>query len=79
MEKPKELDVKKEDFSEWYLQILEKAELVEDRYNVKGFNIIRPWLMEIIDKIYRVWEQELENKGHKKVLFPVVIPEEYSN
>ncbi len=76
MEKPRELKVKKEDFSEWYLQILEKAELVEDRYNVKGFNIIRPWLMEIIDKIYRVWEQELENKGHKKVLFPVVIPEE---
>ncbi len=76
MEKPRELDVKKEDFSKWYLQILEKAELVEDRYNVKGFNIIRPWLMEIIDKIYRVWEKELGNKGHKKVLFPTIIPEE---
>lgn len=76
MDQPRELKVRKEDFSRWYLQILEKAELVEDRYNIKGFNIIRPWLMEIIDKIYEIWEHELENKGHKKVLFPVVIPEE---
>ncbi|HDI06635.1 MAG TPA: proline--tRNA ligase [Candidatus Aenigmarchaeota archaeon] len=76
MEKPRELNAKKEDFSEWYLQILEKAELIEDRYNVKGFNILRPWLMEIIDKIYEIWEEELKNKGHKKVLFPTIIPEE---
>ncbi|MBN2094417.1 MAG: proline--tRNA ligase [Candidatus Aenigmarchaeota archaeon] len=76
VEKPRNLTPKSENFSEWYLQILSAAELVEDRYNVKGFYIMRPWLMEIVDRIYSVWEKELKEKGHGKVLFPTVIPEE---
>ncbi|MCK4730584.1 MAG: proline--tRNA ligase [Candidatus Aenigmarchaeota archaeon] len=74
MEKPRELNSKNEKFGEWYLQILEKAELMDDRYNVKGFYIVRPWLMNIIDKVYKIWEDELNKKGHKKVSFPTVIP-----
>jgi len=76
VEKPRSLTPKSEDFSKWYLEILSQAELLEDRYNVKGFYIIRPWLMEIIDKIYFVWEAELKKAGHGKVIFPTVIPEE---
>lgn len=76
VDKPRNLTPKSENFSQWYLEILQNAELVEDRYNVKGFSIIRPWLMDIIDKIYFVWESELKRRGHSKVLFPTVIPEE---
>lgn len=67
---------KENNFYEWYLDILKKAELIEDRYNVKGFQIIRPWLMDVIDRIYKIWESELNKTGHKKILFPTVIPED---
>ncbi|MGC9310457.1 MAG: proline--tRNA ligase [Candidatus Aenigmatarchaeota archaeon] len=76
VEKPRDIVAKSENFSEWYLEILRNAELLDDRYNVKGFYIMRPWLMEIVDKIYGVWEAELKKTGHGKVLFPTVIPEE---
>lgn len=76
VDKPRNITPKSEDFSKWYLEILQNAELVEDRYNVKGFVIIRPWLMDIIDLIYYIWEKELKRNGHGKTLFPTVIPEE---
>ncbi len=67
---------KRESFSEWYSQVLQKAELVDLRYNVQGFIVHRPWLMRIIRGIYRLFEEELERTGHEPVLFPLVIPEE---
>lgn len=67
---------KAENFSEWYSQVLVKAGLVDLRYNVQGFVVHRPWLMQIIRMIYRYFEEELEKTGHEPVLFPLVIPEE---
>lgn len=67
---------KTENFSEWYSQVLLKADLVDLRYNVQGFVVHRPWLMRIIKAIYRLFEEELEKTGHEPVLFPLVIPEE---
>jgi len=66
----------KKNFSNWYNEILKTADLIDLRYNVKGFIVYRPWSMHIIKKIYQLWEQELEKNGHKPVLFPVVIPPE---
>ena len=74
--KEKEFNIDKfQNFSEWYLKVLEKAEIVDDRYGVKGFYIILPFGMFLVDKIYSLWESELNKKNHKKVLFPLVIPE----
>lgn len=71
------LTVKKsQNFSEWYTQIIEKAELADTRYNVQGFIVHRPWAMMIFKKMYELFEKELEKTGHKPVLFPLVIPEE---
>ena len=33
----------KSDFSEWFSEIIAKAELADIRYNVKGFIVFRPW------------------------------------
>ena len=33
---------KDEDFSEWYSQVVQKAELGDLRYNVKGFLVFQP-------------------------------------
>jgi prolyl-tRNA synthetase len=67
---------KEEDFSEWYSEILKVADLVDLRYNVKGFLVHKPYLMRIIKRIYDIWEGLLEEYGHEPVLFPLVIPPE---
>ncbi|MCX8180747.1 MAG: proline--tRNA ligase [Thermofilaceae archaeon] len=68
---------KEENFSEWFTQVLTKADLVDIRYGVQGFIVHKPWAMKIIKQIYRMFEEELEKTGHEPVLFPLVIPEEY--
>ena len=72
----KGLTVKKqENFSEWYTQVLDKAELTDLRYSVKGFIVIRPWGAMILENMYKLYEEELQKRGHKPVFFPAVIPE----
>lgn len=65
---------KKENFSEWYDLVLERAELIDVRYNVKGFIVYRPNIMSIIRRVYEVLEDFLIDKNHKQTLFPLVIP-----
>jgi len=67
---------KERQFSEWYNRIVREATIIDDRYNVKGFIIYRPWGMAMIKEIYKLYEEELERRGHLPTLFPVVIPEE---
>ena len=66
---------KEENFSEWYSQVLDKAEIVDLRLGIKGFVVIRPWGASIIEKIYNLYEEELQKKGHKLTIMPSVIPE----
>ena len=66
---------KSENFSEWYSQVIEKADIVDIRYDVKGFIVIKPWGTMIIEKMYSLYEKELQKLGHKPCIFPVVIPE----
>lgn len=66
---------RKKDFSEWFSEILVKAELADLRYNVKGFLVHRPWSVLAMKSMYRIYEDEFENKGHEPAWFPAVIPE----
>lgn len=66
---------KDEDFSEWYTQILTKADLADIRYNVKGFVVYRPWATISIKRMYRKYEELLESNGHLPLVMPSVIPE----
>jgi len=90
MEKPKEkenkqirgeekkitFNVSKENnFSNWYSEILEKAEITDIRYGVKGFVVIRPWGAMAIENMYRIYEQALQDTNHQPTVFPAVIPE----
>ncbi len=71
----KGLSVKKdENFSKWYSEVLEKAEITDLRYNVKGFVVIRPWGAMILEEMYKLYEQALQKRGHKPSFFPTVIP-----
>lgn len=64
----------KENFGEWYLEIVRKCDIIDQRYPVKGFPVYMPWAMFIIKEIYKAYETKLEKTGHVPVTFPVVIP-----
>ncbi len=66
---------KNEDFSEWFTQIIQKCELADLRYNVKGFLVFQPWSVLAMEKMYKFLEENLQRKGHKPYWFPAVIPE----
>lgn len=66
---------KEKNFSEWYTQVVQKAELGDLRYNVKGFIVFQPWSVLSMEKMYKHLERVLQKKGHNPYWFPTVIPE----
>ena len=69
------MTIPKSQFSEWFTEIIKKAELADLRYNVKGFFVNMPWSVLSMKHMYRLYENELEKKGHDPVWFPALIPE----
>ncbi|MEK6941130.1 MAG: proline--tRNA ligase [Nanoarchaeota archaeon] len=70
---------KSEDFSEWFTQVTQKAELCDMRYNIKGFVVYRPWCVYAMKRMFNIYEHALEKKGHDPVIMPVLIPEKNFN
>jgi len=66
---------KKEKFSEWYSEVIQKAELADLRYNVRGFLVHRWWAVDIMKRMFDAYEKELDRTGHKEFWVPHVIPE----
>ena len=66
---------KNKNFSEWYTDIIKKAELADLRSNVKGFLVFQPWSVLAMEKMYDYLEKTLQRKGHKPYWFPTLIPE----
>jgi len=74
--KNKALNFKKnENFSEWFSEIIQKAELADLRYNIKGFLVFQPWSVLVMEKIYKFLESALQKKSHKPYFFPTLISE----
>jgi prolyl-tRNA synthetase len=67
---------KEKNFSEWYSEIVQKAEIADIRYGVKGFIVVRSWGARIMEKMYKLYESALQRTGHDPSFFPAVIPEE---
>ncbi|MEK6760319.1 MAG: proline--tRNA ligase [Nanoarchaeota archaeon] len=67
---------KSEDISEWYSEVVQKAELA-DYSQVKGFMIIRPNAYSIWEKIQDYFDKYLKQKGVRNAYFPLLIPESF--
>lgn len=67
---------KADDFSEWYNEIVEKANLTDKRYPVKGMNVWTPYGWKIMQAIDSHIRQEFDATGHQEVCFPLLIPED---
>ncbi len=67
---------KEEDISEWYNQIIEKAELAEFS-EVKGCLVIRPNGMAIWEAMQQFFDKAIKSHGVRNAYFPIFIPEKY--
>ncbi len=70
-----ELTKKEEDFSRWFDEVLFKAEILDERYPVKGLYVWLPYGYAIMENIMSVMERLLRETGHKRVYFPSIVPE----
>lgn len=67
------MEHKKEDFSEWYNEIIDISQLTDKRYPVKGMNVWMPYgysLMKNTDEMIRTKFYEDE---YEEVMFPSLI------
>ncbi len=67
---------KSENFSEWYNEITEKANLSDKRYPVKGMNIWTSYGWRIMLNIDKIIREEMERTKHEEVCFPLLISED---
>ena len=73
----KGLKVKKsDDLSEWYTQVVQKAELA-DYSPIKGFMVIRPNAYAIWEKIQEEFNKVLDKKKVRNAYFPLLIPDSF--
>ena len=63
-----------ENFSEWYIQVILKSELV-DYAPVKGFIVLRPYGYRIWGIISKALDERLTQTGHENGFLPLLIPE----
>ncbi len=65
---------KNEDFSEWYTQVVIKAQLT-DYAPIKGLIVLRPYGYAIWESLKSSIDQKLKATGHENAFLPVLIPE----
>jgi len=76
-EKQQGLTEKKEgDFSEWYNQVVLKAELA-DYAPVRGFMVVRPNAYSIWEKIQEGFNNAISKMGVRNAYFPLLIPKSF--
>ncbi len=63
-----------EDFSQWYTDVIRKADLV-DYAPIKGFMVIKPYGYAIWENMQREMDKRFRATGHKNAYFPLFIPE----
>ncbi len=69
----KGITAEKDEFSEWFTQILQKAELIEYT-DVSGSYILRPRAFFIWEKIKEYFDGKIKKDGVKNASFPLLIP-----
>ncbi|MBI1795259.1 MAG: proline--tRNA ligase [Chloroflexi bacterium] len=67
------LTTRSEDFSEWYNQIVLKAEMA-DYAPVRGCMVVRPYGWALWENIVSALDKEFKATGHVNAAFPTLIP-----
>lgn len=72
----KKITSREEDFSQWYLDVIRVAELVEHG-PVRGTMIIRPYGYTIWENIQKEFDKRIKATGVENAYFPLFIPNEF--
>ena len=72
----KNISTQKENFSNWYTDIVTKAGLA-DYGPVKGTMVIMPYGFELWDLVKNVLDKMIKDAGHVNAYFPIFIPKSY--
>jgi prolyl-tRNA synthetase len=63
---------REKDFSEWYVQLLQKAELIEYS-DISGCYVLRPWSYAIWECIQAFFDREIKKMGVQNAYFPLFV------
>ncbi len=72
----KGLTSRKKDYSQWYNELVVKADLAEHSA-VRGCMVIKPYGYAIWEKMQRVLDDMFKKTGHVNAYFPLFIPKSY--
>ncbi|NLM52942.1 MAG: proline--tRNA ligase [Firmicutes bacterium] len=70
----KEITPQSEDYSQWYLDVILKAQLM-DYAPVKGCMVIRPYGYTLWENMQQRLDKRIKETGHLNAYFPLFIPE----
>lgn len=70
----KELTSKSVDFSQWYVDVVRKAELA-DYTTLKGCMVIKPYGYALWENMRDALDRRIKATGHKNAYFPLFVPE----
>ena len=70
---------KQDNFSEWYNEIIEKADLIDKRYPIKGMDVWRPYGLSVMRAIDAAIRDGMRRTQHEEVEFPLLIPQSEFN
>ena len=72
----KQITTRKENYSEWYLDVVQAAELA-DYTDVRGCMVIKPYGYSIWENFQKVLDGMIKETGHKNAYFPLFIPKSF--
>ncbi len=70
----KEIASREKNFSQWYIDVVRKAELA-DYTTIKGCMVIRPYGYGLWENMQAGLDRRIKETGHKNAYFPLFIPE----
>jgi prolyl-tRNA synthetase len=72
----KEITSQQEDYSQWYLDIVKKADLASNS-KVRGCMVIKPYGYAIWEKMRDDLDRRFKETGHQNAYFPLLIPKSF--
>ena len=72
----KGLPTRSENYSEWYNELVKRADLAENSA-VRGCMVIKPYGFSIWEKMQRALDDMFKDTGHTNAYFPLFIPKSY--
>ncbi len=69
----KKLTLQKDDYPQWYLDVIEQADLAEHSL-VRGCMVIKPYGYALWEQIQSTLDAMIKETGHENAYFPLLIP-----